>query len=162
MAEYWTHFLEVGLKMARLRVWILRIWVICLFVSWKPDSLHNRQVGHRHRISVTRLVNSWKFLVANLVTKVAQIYCDILSIFGKHQLWSKSHCFGYFLGSFWKKNWLLFTPTSGHTGWLTDAVTTAERERIKLPQNNNSRLCHKQFILRSKLTSTNFALKYFT
>ena len=64
--------------------------------------------------SVTRLGDSWKFLVTNLLTKVAQKDYWLLGYFEKDQLMKKLLLI--FLGNLWKHLGNFIPPTAGHTG----------------------------------------------
>ena len=71
---------------------------------------------HKIVCSVTKLGDFWKFLVTNLLAKVAQIFGDLLCYFERHHLFSKN-CRISFLGNYWKI-WTTFYSNIFLSHWL--------------------------------------------
>ena len=74
-------------------------------------------------VCVTRLGDFWKFLAKKFLSKVAQIFGNLLGYSEKHYFVSKNCCgsFSPLLGKFG----LLFIPRSGHTGFNLSVLQTS-------------------------------------
>ena len=75
--------------------------------------------------SVTRLDYISKVFKANFLSKEAQTCGKILDHFEKGHFLSK-HCFGYFLGNFWKELDAFYTNIWSHWLWLSWHVVTSD------------------------------------
>ena len=104
----------------------MRRWAEKNLLHWKDISQEDHKTRRRRNLkgtegfgphffslfrchSVTRLVNFLKSLATHLLTKVAEIFDYFLGYFEKHHVLSKAAVATF------RKNWLLFIMTYGHT-----------------------------------------------